>query len=104
MDNDRSIDINTRITTEFGDAYLNRSGYYVVRLSSDIYIPLHKLVCKKYVCDDLNNKEVHHKDGNKLNNHPSNLEPLTPNQHRLVHEMAKRNKRAHNRAKRKGVL
>lgn len=31
---------------------------------------------------------VHHKDGNKLNNHPSNLEALSPEEHHRIHQEA----------------
>lgn len=31
--------------------------------------------------------EVHHKDRNKLNNHPSNLDIVTPSQHDWIHRL-----------------
>lgn len=104
LDDDTTVDIQSRIETEFGPAYLNQSGRYVVRIRSNLYIQLSRLVCEKYVCDDLRNKEVHHIDGDKTNNDPSNLQVLSPTQHKLVHEEIKRKIRAEKRARRKGAM
>lgn len=37
-------------------------------------------------------KEIHHADGDPKNNHPENLKELSPEKHREVHRMAKKNK------------
>lgn len=37
-------------------------------------IPIHRLVAQEFCDNRLERKEVNHKDGNKLNNHASNLE------------------------------
>lgn len=92
FDSDETIDISTKLKTEFGDAYLNESGYYVVRFGKEHYKSLHRLVAEKYV-GDIRNKEVHHKDCNRRNNHPSNLQIVTRNQHRLIHETIRREQR-----------
>lgn len=104
MDTDLSIDKNSRIDTEFGPAFLNKSGRYVVRFNRVTYVSLHRLVYQKYVGDIPRNYEIHHKDFNRLNNAPENLVALSSDEHRLIHEEERRKMRAHKRAQRKGVL
>lgn len=99
MDNDWTVDLDSRITTEFGDAYLNKDGYYVIRHSSQIYTSLHRKIYEKYNGDIPRNWEVHHKDCDKTNNSPENLIALSKSQHRLLHEQLRRNKRAHKKSK-----
>lgn len=64
--------------------YFNKyRGYIYVRTKTKNYI-LHRLVAKYFVKNDNNKPHVNHKDGNKTNNHYTNLEWVTPkenNQH-----------------------
>ena len=57
--------------------YLNNSGYLRVRLNlngKSKYYFVHRLVAESFIENILNKEQVNHKDGNKLNNHYSNLE------------------------------
>ena len=50
------------------------------------YLPQHRLVAEGYLGRILDRKEVvHHKDGNRLNNSPENLEVMTQNEHQKLH-------------------
>ena len=53
------------------------AGYARIRLSDRILHPYHRLVALVWVDNPENKPFVNHKDGNKLNNHPSNLEWVT---------------------------
>ena len=85
------------------DEKINRSGYRMIRVldhpfkNCDGFVLEHRLVAEKYLLTDENsviidgkkyldpNLEVHHIDGNRLNNSPSNLLILTHEQHRQYH-------------------
>ena len=56
--------------------FLNPNGYLRVKLGSKTY-EIHRLVTKFYLGDMPKGLCVNHKDGNKLNNNPSNLEYIT---------------------------
>ena len=76
-----------------GGTVVNDSGY--LRISAgplrDVYV--HKLVMEAKLGRPIDPKveEVHHKDGDRLNCHPDNLEVMTIPQHR-VHENNKRSR------------
>lgn len=64
----------------FRTLWLGRGGYLKVALWNKgigkvVYV--HRLVCACFNSNPLNKKEVNHIDGNKLNNHASNLEWAT---------------------------
>jgi hypothetical protein len=63
----------------------NYKGYYKIVLYTD-KIPknyfVHRLVAMKYIPNPMNYPEVNHKDGNKENIHPSNLEWCTGDMNR----------------------
>ena len=104
MDSNKTVNHNSRITTEFGDAFLNNNGYYVIKRSNQIYVSLHREIYKKYNGEIPEGWEIHHKDCNKTNNSPENLVALSSSQHRLLHEQIRREKRVQKRAQRKGVM
>lgn len=47
------------------------------------YFSIHRLVALNFLSNDLNKKEVNHKDGNKQNNNVSNLEWVTASENQL---------------------
>ena len=71
-------------------AKIDKRGY--LRWKKDNYL-CHRDIARaqnaSYKCrtDDLRFKDlqVHHVDGNKVNNSPSNLQPLSPREHMVVH-------------------
>ena len=82
-------------------------GYRLIRaldhpfVNGDGFVFEHRLVAEKYLLTQENSIEingkrylspeymVHHKDGNKLNNTPDNLEVLTKAEHTRVHNLLK---------------
>lgn len=66
---------NGRILRPFKDKW----GYRRVNLSSEgqtVQVPVHRLVAEAFI-GVLDGMEVNHKDGNKENNHATNLEWVT---------------------------
>lgn len=64
-------------------SHLNDQGYAIIRLNHKEYnktFGVHRLVAKHFIENPLQLKEVNHIDGNKANNHFSNLEWVTPSQ------------------------
>lgn len=58
-------------------ANIGKSGYARIKLSDRKLHFYHQLVALVWVDNPENKPFVNHKDGNKLNNHPSNLEWVT---------------------------
>ena len=59
---------------------LTKDGYYEIALlknSKYKYIRIHRIVAQTFIPNEMNKKEVNHKDGNKLNNCVDNLEWCT---------------------------
>ena len=65
--------------------HINNAGYYMCSIHSDLNgnheQKLHVICALYYLGDNLGNCDVHHKDGNKLNNKPDNLSYLPRKQH-----------------------
>jgi HNH endonuclease len=75
-----------------GGRYIKAEGYVVVYNPTHPYknnfgyIREHRLVMEQHLGRYLKPDEyVHHKDGNKQNNHISNLELITPSKHSILH-------------------
>lgn len=93
---EEGVVINT-LTNKVLKTDLNSSGYKRVTLCVDmkvIRITTHRLVALTYLYDEyLEGLVVNHKDGNKLNNHVSNLEWVTQSQnrkHAFKHKLVRR--------------
>lgn len=79
------------LNTIWGTAILN-NGYLKISFSLDGHNGeyLHRLIYEHEKGKIPQGYQIHHKDGNKLNNSIENLEALTPYEHRQRHkEMAK---------------
>jgi len=63
----------------------NKSGYKVFKENGK-YKTVHKRVAEKKVGGKIfSGYEVHHKDGNKNNNRPSNLTVIKKSDHKKIH-------------------
>ena len=78
------IEEDGRIFSKHRNRYLKpykmKNGYWVIQLGRHRRELIHRLVAKVYIQNINNYKEVNHKDGNKDNNHFSNLEWCTRQQ------------------------
>ena len=69
-----------------GGRRVREDGYVYIRVSHDKETPEHRYVMEQFLGRKLLPEEdVHHKDENKLNNDPSNLEILTRSEHMSYH-------------------
>jgi hypothetical protein len=69
----------------------NKSGYAVFKDKDGKTRSVHKRVCEKKMGGKVRDGyEVHHKDGNKLNNRPENLWALKKSTHRKNHAKKKK--------------
>lgn len=77
--------VGARLCAKHGPAkpmlILNKALYFEMLIGND-YIPLHRLVMGEPAGMD-----VHHKDHNRWNNHPANLEALPHAEHWKLHEL-----------------
>lgn len=62
--------------------YINKRGY---RCFADSGRLVHRWVAKKKYGSIPKGNVIHHKDGNKLNNHPNNLQLMTKKEHAYHH-------------------
>ena len=76
-------------TVEWGGYtwHKTRENYYIRRCKYKT-IRLHREICRKAHGDFPDDWDVHHIDGNRLNNHPSNLVALSKSDHRKKHPPA----------------
>ena len=86
-------DIGNYIIYEDGNLWSKHyKRYMVASIQRDSYstykvdgktVKVHRLVAKSYIPNPQNKPEVNHKDGNKQNNHVSNLEWVTSSENGL---------------------
>ena len=74
------IKINDRLSK----IYIDRDGYLNVKIDSKRRL-VHRLVYEHFGNDFNPNYHIHHKDGNKQNNHIDNLECISPSEHSRRH-------------------
>lgn len=90
------------------DVRISNYGYRLVRMPEhpfadcDGFVREHRIVAERYLLDETNSieiggqrylspeYEVHHKDRNRLNNDPSNLQVLTKSEHTKLHQTEKK--------------
>ena len=76
--------------------YIDNKGY-ARYIKTDRLV--HRDVAYKYIYNSMkyplrfSDYQIHHKDGNKLNNHPSNLELVTRKEHEENHGFSFENKK-----------
>ena len=81
--------------TKYGNAKINNNGYYWITSSKEGNYRklLHRLIATEYFGDWINDSkepfDIHHIDGNKLNNCVLNLEPISPSEHMRLHHKCK---------------
>ena len=69
--------------------WINRQGYLIVDLcknSKSKHFPIHRLVATAFIQNPENKPEPNHEDGNKFNNHVSNLKWVTKSEN-IQHAM-----------------
>lgn len=76
--------IKKYLNTDLGIAFLKKNKrYYIIYEGKVMY--LHRAVYMACYGDLKFNRELHHVDGNKYNNHINNLVAVTPNVHKMLH-------------------
>lgn len=74
------------IKAEWRYMYVSVEGYLVDCSDRENRFHIHRAVMEHVLGRELTSDEiVHHKDGNKLNNHPDNLEIVTRSEHINIH-------------------
>lgn len=69
-------DVRNDGTNRILKPYLHHKGYLKIHMPG-IHTSIHRLVGKYYVSNPYNKPQINHLDGNKLNNHYTNLEWAT---------------------------
>lgn len=80
------------IKTKFGNASINSKGYYDIVSSKEgnFRKKLHRLIYEDHFKVSLMSwADIHHKDGNKLNNSIDNLELILHSEHSKMHHKGK---------------
>lgn len=70
--------------------FLNKRGYQITTLSQEnklMTFTIHQLIAQAFIPDFSKSTEINHKDGNKANNHVTNLEVSNPS-HNQFHAVA----------------
>lgn len=81
-------------SNDYPKAYLNKSGYFVVRQTNGYEKPLHRILVENNIGRPLKNTEqVHHKNGIKTDNRLTNLQVVTKSAHAILHRAYRDKKR-----------
>ena len=72
--------------------YANKKGYLEITFGDKGRLLLHQIVYAWFNGEVPYGKEIHHKDGNHLNNHIDNLVALTKEEHRKEHRKMREEK------------
>lgn len=88
---------NDKIKTKFGNARINKDGYYIItsRKEGNHGKLLHRVIATNYFGNWINDPndfyDIHHLDGNRKNNCVFNLEPIPHSQHLSIHNSGENN-------------
>lgn len=81
--------MKNKLVTKFGTSKINSNGYWEItsRKEGNNGKTLHRLIYEDYYgCTLLLNVDIHHIDGNPLNNNISNLKLLSRSEHMKIHK------------------
>ena len=89
-------DMTETIVTEYGNATLNRDGYFKINTGKNAGKLLHRVIFEDFYNINLDDEfidrvHIHHIDHNKANNEIWNLEPIIPSEHQSMHQKGKNN-------------
>ena len=75
------------IKTKYGTAYIDSTGYYKISTTKEGNLDkhLHRLIYEEHYGKIPKGYVVHHKNHNKLDNDPNNLELMTRGEHTTLH-------------------
>lgn len=71
------------MSEDFIEQYIDKNGYYRYCLSDRL---VHRAIAQHTLGKDIRGKVVHHKNYNKLDNRPENLQVMTEEEHRALHD------------------
>lgn len=82
------------LETKFGNARINHNGYYQItsKKEGNNGITLHRLIFEDFYKTKIpKGWDIHHEDGNPLNNEIWNLVPMTHEEHMRIHMTGENN-------------
>jgi hypothetical protein len=71
---------------------INKKGYYRFSSGSNRNKYLHRVIYEKHYGPIPKGYDIHHKDGDKSNTDPENLECMTKAEHTKLHKLGKKRK------------
>lgn len=76
---------------KIGETSKWKDGYQYIKVSGRGWVPKHRHIMEQLVSRKLARQEdVHHRNGNKRDNRPENLQLLSKSEHRKLHRRAER--------------
>ena len=84
------------LVTEYGNATLNRDGYFRINTGKNAGKLLHRVIFEDFYNINLDDEfpdgvHIHHIDHHRTNNEIWNLEPIMPSEHQSMHQKGKNN-------------